>query len=837
MGEVWRARDTRLQREVALKILPEAFASDAERLSRFTREAHVLASLNHPGIGAIYSFEEVDGTHFLVLELVAGETLKERVAHGPIPAAEALGIARQIAEALGAAHGKGILHRDLKPANVKVTPEGRVKLLDFGLAKAFAGRSASTEISQSPTAAADGTRQGLILGTVSYMSPEQARGRVLDARSDLWSFGCLLYEMLAGRKAFGGDTLSDILVAILDRDPDWEALPAATPPSVRDLLHSLLEKDVERRVRDVGDVKAALDGAFASHSTVQTLLRVPSTRRPLRWLVAGGAVAAALAVAFLLRTRAGDGALPKEKYLAIMPFKDLSGRPDGQLLVDGLTESVAARLTKVQKIMVMTAGGPAAPDPELARYARDRGANLLLQGAYRSQGDRVRLTYSLLATSSFAILAGDEVEGSASDQFAVEDRLVESVLASLRVHVESAPAAGAVAANRPSEGEPYYKALGLLRRYDDPRSLLQAVDLLRGIAGGERSALVQSALGRAWVERYRSTKDPAAAEAAHAAAERAIALDDRSPEAHLAFGQLLTAMNKPKDAVVEIRRAIERQAPSADTTIALADALVKAGENAQAEAAYRDAIAMNPEYWSGYNKLGALYYQRGDLKKALESFRFAADKNPTSARAQSNMGAVLLRLGNLPEAEVAFRRAVALPPPDANAWSNLGTCKYLLGQSGEAAAAFEKAVDLAPYELRYRVNLGDAYTFAPGLADKAKTSYEKALELAETERKVHALEAGTLSYVAKAEARTGRTAQALATVNEAVALDPNDRNVLFRAAIVQNALGKKTEALHLLQRAVEKGLGTTQIAREPEFADLKDNASFQKLIAPPPEKQ
>ncbi len=833
MGEVWRARDTRLQREVALKILPEAFSSDAERLSRFTREAHVLASLNHPGIGAIYSFEEIGTTHFFDLELVPGETLKERIARGPIPIAEALRIARQIVDALEAAHGKGILHRDLKPANVKVTPEGRVKLLDFGLAKVFTVENASTEISKSPTAAADGTRQGLILGTASYMSPEQARGRTLDARSDLWSLGCLLYEMLAGRKAFEGETLSDILVAILDHDPDWEALPLATPPPVRDLLHGLLEKHLDQRWPDISGVKAALDGAFASRSTVLSLARMPAVRRPLRWAAAVGAVAATLAVAFLLRTRAGDGALPKEKYLAIQPFKDLSGRTDGQLVVDGLTESFGARLTKLKgpglMVMAPSGGAPASDDP--VRFAQDRGANLVLAGAFRRQGDQVRLSYSLLAAGSPAILAADEVSGSATDQFALEDRLVESVLASLRVHLEGA---GAAAANRPAAGEPYYKALGLLRRYDDPRSLLLAIDLLKGIPGGDRSALVQAALGRASIERYRSSKDPGAADAARAAVERAIALDDRSPEAHFAFGQLLTMMNKPKEAVVEIRRAIERQAPSADTTLALGDALAKAGESEAAEAAYREAIALNREYWSGYNKLGGLYFERKNLTKALEFFRLAAEKNPLSARPLSNSGAVLLKLGRLTEAEAAFRSAVALPPPDANAWSNLGTSAYLLGRSGDAAAAFEKAVALAPYELRYRVNLGDAYTFAPSLAEKAKASYEKALELADMERKVHALDAGTLSYVAKAEVRTGRSARALATVSQAVTLDPNDRNVLFRAAIVQNILGRKPEALELLHRAVEQGLGTTQIAREPEFADLNDNPEFQKLISPPP---
>ena len=834
MGEVWRARDTRLQREVALKILPDAFSKDADRLSRFTREAHVLASLNHPGIGAIYSFEEIGATRFLDLELVPGETLKERIARGPIPVAEALRIARQIVDALEAAHGKGILHRDLKPANVKVTPEGRVKLLDFGLAKGFAAENTSPEISRSPTAAADGTLQGLILGTASYMSPEQARGRTLDARSDLWSFGCLLYEMLAGLKAFEGDTLSDILVAILDRDPDWEALPAGTPPPVRDLLHGLLEKKLDQRWPGVRDVRAALDGVPMSGSTAQSFARMQAVSRPLRWAAAVGAAAAALAVAFLLRTRTGDGALPKEKYLAIQPFKDLSGRPDGQLLVDGLTESFGARLTKLKGpgLMVMASprGAPAGDDP--VRFAQDRGANLVLTGAFRRQGDQVRLSYSLLSAGSPAILAADEVSGSATDQFALEDRLVESVLASLRLNLEGV---GATAANRPAAGEPYYKALGLLRRYDDPRSLAAAIDLLKGISGGERSALVEAALGRAFIESYRSSKDPAAADAARAAVERAIALDDRSPEAHLAFGQLLTMMSKPKEAVVEIRRAIERQAPSADTTLALGDALVRAGESTEAETAYREAIAMNPEYWSGYNKLGGLYFDRKNLTKALELFRLAAEKNPSSARPLSNSGAVLLKLGRLVEAEAAFRGAVALPPPDANAWSNLGTSEYLLGRSGDAAAAFEKAVALAPFELRYRVNLGDAYTFTPGLAEKAKASYEKALELAETERKVHALDAGTLSYVAKAEVRTGRSARALTTVTQAVALDPNDRNVLFRAAIVQDVLGRKPDALELLQRAVEKGLGTAQIAREPEFADLMDNSEFQKLIAPPPQ--
>ncbi|MDL2717851.1 MAG: tetratricopeptide repeat protein [Acidobacteriota bacterium] len=831
MGEVWRARDTRLQREVALKILPEAFSSDAERLSRFTREAHVLASLNHPGIGAIYSFEEIDGTHFLALELVPGETLKQRIGRGPIPLAEALGIARQIAEALEAAHGKGILHRDLKPANVIVTPDGRVKLLDFGLAKSFNAERASPDISQSPTAAADGTRQGLILGTASYMSPEQARGRPLDARSDLWSFGCLLYEMLAGRKAFDGETLSDILVAILDRDPNWDALPAAAPQPVRDLLHGLLEKDVDRRWRDVRDVKAALAGAFASHSTMQTHARVPANRRPLRWAVASGIAIAALLAAVLLRTRSGDGALPKEKYLAIMPFKDLSGQPDGQLVVDGLTESFRARLTKLQVpgLMVMAAAGGAAGD-DAAHLARDRGANLVLTGALRRQESQIRLTYNILVAGSPGILAADEVAGNASDQFGLEDRLVESVAASLRVQLESA-GAGAAARQRPSESEPYYRALGLLRRYDDPRSLVAAIEILNGISGGGRSALVQAALGRAWIERYRSTKDPAAAEAARAAVQRAIALDDGSPDAHLASGQLLAMTGKPKEAVVEIRRAIERQAPSADALLALGDALADAGDAAEAEATYRSAIALNPAYWAGYNKLGVSYFARGLLGEAEKILRQSIERNPEVGRVHNSLGAVLIQAGRFDEALKALRDSIARSPENPSAWSNLGFVHYYSGRYGEAADAFRRATALTPKSGALWANLGDALSMLPGREAETRAAYEEGLRLGREALAINPRNAKSQRLLSRCYTRIGNLAEASRWLDEAFKAEPSSVDNLFQRALLEHFGGHDEKAVVTIRRLVAAGYNPTLIRNEPAFGALLKDKSFKAALS------
>ena len=278
MGEVYQAHDTKLGRDVAIKVLPEAFAHDPDRLARFQREAKMLAALNHPAIATIYGLEQTNGTSYLVMELVSGETLQQRLAReGRSPIEDALGICRQIAEALEAAHEKGIVHRDLKPANVKLTAEGKVKVLDFGLAKAFASGESGNDPSNSPTLSAAGTIQGVILGTAAYMSPEQARGKAVDKRTDVWAFGCVLYELLTGKQAFQGDTVTEILAAVLRGEPDWSTLPAATPTKVRDLLRRCLQKDKALRLRDAGDASIEIQEALATPSVGATV-NGPATR-------------------------------------------------------------------------------------------------------------------------------------------------------------------------------------------------------------------------------------------------------------------------------------------------------------------------------------------------------------------------------------------------------------------------------------------------------------------------------------------------------------------------------------------------------------------------------
>jgi eukaryotic-like serine/threonine-protein kinase len=304
MGEVYRARDTRLKREVALKILPESFASDPERLARFQREAEVLASLNHPNIAAIYGLEKSDGTTALVMELVEGEDLSQRIARGPIPVDEALPIARQIAEALEAAHEQRIIHRDLKPANIKVRPDGTVKVLDFGLAKLTESLSSPTNpsaMSISPTITSPAmTGIGVVLGTAAYMSPEQARGKAVDKRADIWAFGVVVYEMLTGKRAFDGEDVTDTLAAVVRSEPKWDALPDTVSPSARVFLRRCLHKDSKQRIGDIRDVRLALEGAFdttASESKQPVVHPKPLWRRSIPYACTG--VAAVLASAIV----------------------------------------------------------------------------------------------------------------------------------------------------------------------------------------------------------------------------------------------------------------------------------------------------------------------------------------------------------------------------------------------------------------------------------------------------------------------------------------------------------------------------------------------------------
>ena len=404
MGEVYRARDPRLGRDVAIKALPATFAGDPERLARFRREAQMLASLNHPNIAAIYGLEEASGTPHLVLELVEGETLAARLARGPLPPTEALRLGIQVAAALEAAHERGVVHRDLKPGNVMIPLRGAAKVLDFGLAKSDAPRESGRDGSASPTVTAHpgATVAGAILGTAAYMSPEQARGRPVDRRSDVWSFGCLLFECFAGRPAFGGDTVSDLIARILEREPDWSALGAGTSPRVREILRRCLRKEAEARPRDIRDVRLELEE-----------------------LAAGGAKA--------------DAA--REKSIAVLPFENQSG-PDDEYFADGVTDEILNALAQVDGLRVAARTSCFAfkgRREDLRLVGEKLDVATVLEGTVRRSGSRLRITAQMVNAADGYQLWSERYDREMTDVFAVQDEIASAIAKRLRgaMHAEA----------------------------------------------------------------------------------------------------------------------------------------------------------------------------------------------------------------------------------------------------------------------------------------------------------------------------------------------------------------------------------------------------------------
>ena len=387
MGEVYRAEDTNLSRQVAIKVLPDEFAHDAERLARFEREAKLLASLNHPNIASIYGLEQADGKPFLVLELVEGQTLAHRLLRGPLPVEEALEVCRQIAEGLEAAHEKGVVHRDLKPGNVMNTADDKIKILDFGLAKAVGGDSRPPDATHSPTITEAMTRPGVVLGTAAYMSPEQARGKPVDKRADIWAFGCILYECLTGKRAFEGETITETLAAILKGEPDWTALPVTAPARIRDLLERCLQKDPHRRMHDIADARIEMDD-YRTMSLTSTAAATKDARqgllqfRPISFGLASAAlvVAGVLIGALLINRWFQTPSAPLPTIRSVLPLSSaevlqdirtwigtaLSFSPDGRRLVhvgvhEGTTQLFLRQLDQLETSAIAGTGGATNP--------------------------------------------------------------------------------------------------------------------------------------------------------------------------------------------------------------------------------------------------------------------------------------------------------------------------------------------------------------------------------------------------------------------------------------------------------------------------------------------
>ena len=566
MGEVYRARDTRLDRTVAIKALPQGVAGDPALLARFEREAKLLASLSHPNIAAIYGLEDSQGVPYLVLEYVQGETLANRLAHGPLSTAETARVGSAIASAIEAAHGRGIVHRDLKPGNVMVTPSGDVKVLDFGIAK---GDNVAMAAPTMATAAHTMTGEGTILGTAAYMSPEQARGLDVDRRSDVWSFGCVLFECLAGARPFQGRTVTDVIVRVLERDPDWGAIPTSTPARLRDLIRRCLRKTAEERPDRMADLRAELD--LVANDTAS-----------------GG--------------KAGSGAALSPS-LAVLYFENLSSDPESEYFCAGITEDILTDLSKIKGMRVASRNAVArfrGTLVDIPKVAAELGVTAVMEGSVRKAGDRVRITAQLINAADGFHLWAERFDRKLEDVFAVQEEIASSIAAALRVALTPTEARE-IKRDRPSNAlayDLYLKGREQYGRYT-AESLEAALGLFRRAIELEPDyALAWAGVADVYGQMRQWGIDDSGGKMLRQgleAARRAVAIDPKLPEAHKAEALVLRGMGEAQAELVALNRAHEADPRYIPALCNLAVRRFELGDIAGAERLYRRALQIDPQ--------------------------------------------------------------------------------------------------------------------------------------------------------------------------------------------------------------------------------------------------
>jgi serine/threonine protein kinase len=675
MGVVYKAEDIRLGRLVALKFLPEEMASDPQALDRFQREARAASALNHPNICTIHDVDEHEGTPFIVMELLEGETLKHRIEGRPLEISEVLEIGLQIAEALEAAHARRIIHRDIKPANIFVTRGGRVKILDFGLAKLAPQRQKVGEAVGASATATLGmnaeylTSPGTALGTIAYMSPEQARGEDVDARTDLFSFGLVLYEMAGGRPAFAGSTSAVIFDAILNRDPAPPSrINSKVPPGLDRIVGKAVEKALDARYQTAASLRADLD----------------RLKRELE----SGRVSAAPATA--------------AKSVAVLYFENLSGAQEDEYFRDGITEDVITELSKIQGLQVFPRSAvfafrdKPAPAPEIGQKL---SASHVLQGSIRRAGNRLRITAQLVEARTGHSVWGDRLDRELKDVFEVQEEIARSIAQALRIRLS--PQEEKSVARRPTENLEAYDFFLRGRNYARRENLEMAMQMFeRSIELDPNFALAHAGIARVCgVLHEFHEHDPRWVEKGVLAAGRALALQPDLPEALAARARIYYAEQRYAEAVEYAQKAIERKPDCDDAYPVLASALFASDRWPEAAALADRAMAACGDDYNIYPPLLNVLVAMGDLEAAAKvrerttrALQQQVEMVPEDARARILLACYHAQVGHQRESVAELERAVAMRPGDPNTLYNAACAYGVLRMKSEALAMFKRAV-------------------------------------------------------------------------------------------------------------------------------------------------
>lgn len=831
MGVVFRARDERLDRDVALKILPkQVLLSEAAR-RQFRREALSLARITDPHVAMAFDFGQDNGVSYLVTEYVPGMTLDAKLAGRPLPEAVVLQLGKQLASGLEAAHKEGVIHRDLKPSNLKVTPDGQLKILDFGLAYMLRNGAEVGETAPLTETYSDA-------GTLPYMGPEQVKGHTPDERADLWSAGIVLYEMSTGKHPFRGSTGTRLIAAILEQAPvpPREANSKISEGLERIILRTL-QKDPKERYQSAGDLR--IDLANLATGTAPIYPKQVSARGGRRWLpiIIAAAVVFVGAGTWWMRHRA-ERLTPEERMIAVLPFESVSNDAPTNALGLGLTDTVTAKLVQAAEaghLQVISTRDLIAHGVRTSEQARrEFGTDLVLEGSMQQEGTLIRISWSLVNPRTHTQIAANTITGAAGDMFGLQDKLVDDVVEKLPRAVEPERRLALLHGHfdtKPAAYDFYLRGRGYLEDYKVEDNLENAIaEFERAIAVDENYAPAYAAMGLAYDQGFRwKNRDKEWVQKAKTQCERALAITPQLAEGHTCLGNVLLSTGRYQDAAREFQRSIDLDHNSDEALRSLADACQKLGNPSAAEEAYRKALSLRPNYYGIYGALGAFYSNQARYSDAAGMFQKEIQLAPLYYYGYSNLGAMDLMLGQYPPAVEAFKQSIALRPTGV-AYGNLGAVYFYMRRYGDSADNLIQALKIDPRNWQNWGNLGDTLFQIPARRMEAFTAYQKAIELAKERLEVNPQDASILSFTADYYAMLDQEPQAREQMRRALEVAPTDADVLFRAAILYNHFGDLEKTLDFLTKSVAAGGSRTEIRDTPDFERLKDDRSFQALL-------
>jgi len=817
MGRVFVAHDLKLDRDVALKVLSSG-EHDAHDVLRFEQEARAAGALEHPNVVAVHDVGTHGGAPFIISELLQGRTLREALGHGDLPLPMALDHARQLAHGLAAAHAKGVVHRDLKPENLFITEQGVLKILDFGIAK-LAPRAESVERA---------TDTGAIVGTVGYMSPEQVRGHAVDPRADLFAFGAILYEMLAGRRAFDRISRLETASAILNDEPP--PLPQGVPRALRKIVRRCLAKNPEDR--------------YASAVELETALRMPG-RQPRRRLLDVALLALAIGITLALstspelrdwvaRVRGRPG--PAVKQLAVLPFRTVGGGADGEAFAAGMVEMLNNKLRQLEQfqdaLRVVSGNEVVRGGVNTAREARRAfGAALALTGTLRWSDDHLTVTSELVDTGTQLVLSSRDVEVKRSEAptLAAVLLLRASEMLALELRPEARRALDEGPRVAPGAYEFYLQGRGYLQRYDRMDGIENALALFDKALELDRAyAPAWAGRAEALLRKFELTRESSLIPGARASARRALELGGQLATTNMTMGLLHAAAGEHGEATASFRHALELEPGNVEAIRELARSYDEAGRTQEAEATFRRAIELRPNYWAAYKDLGLFYNRHGRIEEAIPPLRHVIDLTPDNYTGYANLAVMHLRLGRHAQAAALLERSLALNRT-AQAYSNLGTVYYLQHRYGDAAEIFLKAIELEPADDRTWGNYADASRYVAGKQMEVARAYREAAAQAQKQLGVNPRNAELRSRLAMYQVFAGDKRSALREIEVALRAGGDDGLVLFRSALVFEESGMRDRAIESVRSALGRGFSREEIENAPPLEALRRDGRYREI--------